>query len=83
MSTIERLRGLLARDFDIKPELLQPETTLESLDIDSLRMIEIMFAIEDEFKMTVTADPAELKGLTTLADLARFIDAHGAKSQAT
>jgi acyl carrier protein len=80
MSTIERLRTILARDFDIKPELAQPEATLESLDFDSLRMIEVIFVIEDEFKMTVTADPVELKGLATLADLARFIDARGGKS---
>ena len=80
MSTIERLRTILARDFDIKPELLQPEATLESLDFDSLRMIEVVFVIEDEFKTTVTADPAELKGLTTLADLARFVDERGVRS---
>src|SRR3954471_9737971 len=49
MSTLDRLRDLLARDFDLAPERLQPDATLESLEIDSLRMIEILFTVEDEF----------------------------------
>lgn len=75
MTTLERLRGLLVRDFDIKPEALEPGATLESLDIDSLRMIEILFCVEDEFKVTVSADQTELRGrLKTFGDLAAYID---------
>ena len=75
MSTVEKLRALLVRDFDLAPGALQPEATLESLEIDSLRMIEILFCVEDEFKITVPADHAELKArLATFGDLAAYID---------
>ena len=75
MSTLERLRALLERDFDLAAEALRPEATLESLEIDSLRMIEILFCVEDEFKVTVPAEHAELKArLRTLGDLAGYID---------
>lgn len=75
MTTFERLQGLLVRDFDIKPEALHPEATLESLDIDSLRMIEILFCVEDEFKITVAAEQSELRArLKTFGDLAAYID---------
>ena len=75
MSTLERLQSMLARDFDLQPAVLVPEATLESLDIDSLRMIEILFCVEDEFKLTVPAEHAELKArLNTLGDLAGYID---------
>ena len=75
MTTLARLRTLLARDFDIKPEALEPGATLESLDIDSLRMIEILFCVEDEFKVTVSAEQSELRArLKTLGDLAAYID---------
>ena len=75
MSTLERLRTLLARDFDLTPEVLLPDATLESLEIDSLRMIEILFCVEDEFKIVVPAEHAELKSrLKTLGDLATYID---------
>jgi len=75
MTTLARLKTLLARDFDIKPEALDASATLESLDIDSLRMIEILFCVEDEFKVTVSAEQSELRArLKTLADLAAYID---------
>ena len=75
MSTLERLRALLRRDFQIAPERLVPEATLESLEIDSLRMIETLFSIEDEFGISVKAEPAELRErLRTFGDLAEYID---------
>ena len=75
MSTLERLQGLLERDFGLERAKLVPEATLESLDIDSLRMIEMLFVIEDEFKVTAGTDQAELRArLKTLGDLAGYID---------
>jgi acyl carrier protein len=75
MSTLERLSALLQRDFQLAPEALVPQATLESLEIDSLRMIEILFCIEEEFGITVAAEPSELRErLRTLGDLATFVD---------
>jgi len=75
MSTLERLRSLLERELDLPADALQPQATLEGLGIDSLRMIEIVFTIEDEFKVAVKAEPAELRErLKTFADLAAYID---------
>jgi len=75
MTTLERLRSLLRRELELPPDALEPQATLESLGIDSLRMIEIVFTIEDEFKVTVKAEPAELRErLKTLGDLAGYID---------
>jgi acyl carrier protein len=76
VTTLERLQALLVRDFDLKRETLDAQATLESLDIDSLRMIEILFCVEDEFKITVSAEQAELRArLKTLGDLAAYVDA--------
>jgi acyl carrier protein len=73
--TEERLRDLLHRDFGIAREALQPVATLESLDIDSLRMIEIVFCVEEAFGIAVPADSSELKArLATFGDLAAYID---------
>jgi len=75
MNTFERLTALLERDFDVKPEAARADATLESLDIDSLRMIEIVFCIEEEFGISVSAEPAELRTrLRTFGDLAEYID---------
>jgi acyl carrier protein len=75
MSTLERLRALLQRELEAPAGALQPQATLEGLGIDSLRMIELVFTIEDEFKVAVHAEPAELRErLKTLGDLATYID---------
>ena len=84
MTTLERLQRLLTRDFAIERALLEPAATLESLDIDSLRMIEILFCIEDEFAVKVPGDQAELRArLKTLGDLAAYIDTLASASAAT
>jgi acyl carrier protein len=76
VNTLEHLRELLARDFDLAAESLQPQARLEDLQIDSLRMLEILFGIEDAFKITVGTNQAELKArLQTVGDLVAYIDA--------
>jgi acyl carrier protein len=75
MTTLERLQKLLAREFDLTAEALVPAATLESLDIDSLRMIEILFGIEEAFGITVSAEQAEIRArVSTLGDLAAYVD---------
>ena len=75
MSTLERLQALLARDFGLDAGRLRPDATLESLDIDSLRLIEIVFSIEDEFAVTMPPDQAQIASrVRTLGDLAGLVD---------
>jgi acyl carrier protein len=75
MTTLERLQALLYKDFDLAPERLVPGARLEDLEIDSLRLIEIMFDVEDAFAITVPAGEAELRArIVTVGDLAAYID---------
>ena len=80
MTVLERLAALLARDFGIPGSSLAANATLESLDIDSLRLIEIVFAVEEEFKVTMPQDQGEIRGrVKTLGDLATLIEELAAK----
>lgn len=58
-STLERLKKLFVEKFDFKEEVLKPETTVVSLGLDSLDMIDFIFAIEDEFKIRI--EPSQIK----------------------
>jgi acyl carrier protein len=71
-TTIERLRKIIARDFEIDPQMLQPDIQLMDFSIDSLGVIEIMFAVEEEFSITVPHDART--SIKTLDDLAKYID---------
>jgi acyl carrier protein len=74
MDTFERLQQLLHKDFDIPVERLSRDALLEDLEIDSLRMIEILFSVEEIFKITVSAEQQELRArLKTFGDLADYI----------
>jgi acyl carrier protein len=70
-STFERLSAMLIRDYGCQPESLTAETTLETLGIDSLGLAELMFNVEDEFKLTLPPQPVPLP---TLADVVAYID---------
>lgn len=75
MNTLPRLQALLEREFEIAAGAVQPHARLEELQIDSLRMLEILFGIEDEFKITASTNQAELKArLQTVGDLVAYID---------
>jgi acyl carrier protein len=70
-STLERLRVMLAKDYSIAPEKLTLEAPLEGLGIDSLGVAELLFNLEDEFKVIVPPEPVHM---ATLGDVVRFID---------
>jgi acyl carrier protein len=67
----ERLRAILAEKFEVPPELIDPAARMDQLGIDSLAVIEVIFQIEDEFKISIQSDPGELQ---TLGDLVACVD---------
>jgi acyl carrier protein len=74
-TTLESLRKIIARDFEVDPQLLQGDARLQDFAIDSLGVIEIMFAVEEEFGITMPhAPPGTSTALDTLDDLVRYID---------
>ena len=74
-TTIECLREIIARDFEVDPQLLQADVQLKDLAIDSLGVIEIMFTVEEEFNITVPSEPPDARTpINTMADLVHYID---------
>jgi acyl carrier protein len=83
-STVDSLRKIIVREFEVDPQLLRSDARLEDLAIDSLGVIEIMFAVEEEFGITVRHAPRETQAsLATLGDLARYVDRLVAEQHAT
>ena len=77
--TFEHLRRILLRDYPLDPDVITPEAALDRLGIDSLGVAELLFNIEDEFKVRVPAEPVQL---VSVGDVARFIDGLIAAQQA-
>ncbi|MEO6322664.1 MAG: acyl carrier protein [Polaromonas sp.] len=70
-TTFDRLCAILAKDYKLEADQLTPETPLESLGIDSLGVADLLFNVEDEFRVTLPPEPAQL---LTIGDVSRFID---------
>jgi acyl carrier protein len=70
-STLERLGAILAKDYKLTRERLTLDATLDSLGIDSLGLVELLWNVEDEFQIKL---PAEPEALTTLGDVIRLIE---------
>ena len=58
MTTLQSMHGIFKANFGLAPEVLHRDAVLEDLEIDSLSMIEVLFAVEDEFKIVVPHEPA-------------------------
>ena len=71
MKTLERLSKILVKNYKVDPTRLTLDEPLEKLGIDSLGMAELLFFIEDEFKVQLPFDPAPLP---TLGDAVCYID---------
>ena len=75
VTTLECLRKIIARDFEVDPQLLLADARLKDFAIDSLGVTEIMFAVEEEFSITVPPEPPDTRtSINTLDDLVRYVD---------
>jgi len=72
MSTLETLQDILIDEFDLTRERVAPEAELAALGVDSLDLLELMFKIEDRYKLAIRDDVPN--DLTTVQDVVGFID---------
>ena len=71
----ERIRGVVARQLGVEVSEVLPDASLqEDLGADSLELVELLMALEDEFDIEVPEEVAE--SITTIADVERYIVEH-------
>ncbi len=69
MSSLQTIKDMMVKQFDLKPEALTPDATLEGLGLDSLSIIEFTFNLEDELNIKLPEERVELKTLQDVVDL--------------
>jgi acyl carrier protein len=71
-STLERLRTLVVKKFDVDPALLADDRHISELGMDSLGMADFVFHVEDLFGVEIDFDKAmanpTLSGFASLVD---------------
>ena len=67
---LDQVKQILAEYKGIDKAIIQPETTMESLGIDSLDTVERVMNLEDEFHVEIEVDEA----INTVGDLVKIIE---------
>jgi len=53
LGTFQTISDILTSKFQVDPSLVTPETLLTELGIDSLSLMEFVFAVEDAFNLRI------------------------------
>ena len=72
ISTYNFIRETLIDKFEVDPELISHEATLESMGLDSLTMVELLFDVSEKFEIEIPTDQLDF---TTLGEAVALIDA--------
>lgn len=70
MAVIDSVKQILEKNLSIDPTNVTEESTLESLDIDSLDLVELICDLED----VEDIDFGEPEGLTTVGDIVKHVE---------
>jgi acyl carrier protein len=68
----EKLVAIVRKEKEIPAEQLRPETLLTDAGIDSLDALTILFAIEEEFRISVPDDRA--RAMKTFGDMIDLVE---------
>ena len=73
--TFEKITEILAEQLDADKEDITADTRIaEDLNADSLDVVELLMAIEDEFEITIPDE--EIENLKTVGDVADYIQSN-------
>lgn len=68
----ERVQKMISEQFDIAPEMITEETTLEDVDADSLDVYDLAQSLEVAFDLVFREEA--LDEIKSVGDIVRFIE---------
>ena len=68
----EKIAALLAEQFGVEADTISMDTSFEDLGADSVDIVELSMALEEEFDLEEMQDD-DLSGISTVSDLVRYL----------
>lgn len=69
---LERIQEIVSVQFDVKKDEINKDTSFQDdLNADSLDLVELIMAIEDEFDLEV--EDEDMEGISTVGDVVEYI----------
>jgi acyl carrier protein len=76
---LTKIRQLLSKKFKVSEDKIKPETRLrEDLNVDSLDAMDLVIALEEEFKLDKIAD-SDIANLKSVKDILNYLTSKGIK----
>ena len=72
-SSYEKFKGIIAEQLGVEPEQVTPDASfVDDLNADSLDLVELIMAFEEEFGCEIPDDAAET--ILTVGDAIKFLE---------
>ncbi|NMD43310.1 MAG: acyl carrier protein [Firmicutes bacterium] len=72
MNVEDKVKEIVSEQLEVPLESLTVETTFEEIDADSLDIVELVMALEEEFDLEISDQ--EIEDIQTLGDIINFIE---------
>lgn len=72
MSVQDKVKAIVAEQLEVDVNSLTMETTFEEIDADSLDIVELVMALEEEFDLEISDQ--EIENIKTVGDVVKFIE---------
>ena len=74
MDVFEKIRAIVADQLSVDPASITAETRFEDLNADSLDVVEVIMALEDEFGIAIPDEAAEqIKNIGAAVDFIKEV----------
>ncbi|MDW7651060.1 MAG: acyl carrier protein [Bacillota bacterium] len=74
MDVFAKIKGLIVEQLGVDEADVKKETSFEDLDADSLDIVELVMALEEEFNLEISDE--EVENIKTVGDVVKYIEAH-------
>lgn len=75
MAVFDQVKGIIVEQLGVEAEEVKPESSfVEDLGADSLDIVELVMALEEEFDMEIPDEDAEK--IKTVGDAVKYIEDH-------
>ncbi len=72
MSVETRVKDIIADQLEVAIDKLSKETTFEDIDADSLDIVELVMALEEEFDLEISDQ--EIENINSVGDVIKYIE---------
>jgi len=72
VSIEDKIKQIVADQLEVDIGKLKKETTFEDIDADSLDIVELVMALEEEFNMEISDQ--EIENIKTVGDVVKYIE---------